>query len=721
MLRFRCNRALTGIGLLMVAGLLPLTGTAAAEPYPERPVTQIIVKFKPLSGALPADANGNAYAMTSQRMASLNATSAVALSYQRPMSGNAHVVRLEHAMTIVEAAVVAAQLSQQAEVAYAEADAWMYPAAVPNDASYSSQWHYMDPDTSGYAGAANLPEAWDTTTGSAGIVVAVVDTGVLNHSDLQANLVSGSAAASGYDMISDSSAADSGEAFSNDGDARDADPTDPGSWVAASDPVCGTGSIQPSSWHGTHVAGTIGAVGNNGVGVAGVNWASKLLTVRVLGSCGGYLSDIVDGIAWAAGETVSGVPANANPAKVINLSLGGSGTCGTTNQTAIDAAVAGGATVVVAAGNSNDDVANYQPANCNNVITVAAVGPTGGRAYYSNYDTAADNLMALAAPGGDQSFGLAYGVYSTADGGTTTASNDNAYEYKQGTSMAAPHVSGIVALMLAANSKLTDGTIPVADVPALIKTKLKASVRTFPTGTGSDCTTSTCGAGIVDAAAAVQSVSTAPTANAGSDQSVNPAQTVNLSGAASTDDGSVTAYAWVQTDSGVAATLTGASTAIPSFTAPSTARTMTFELTVTDDVGLSATDSVNVSVVPPAPTSLAAAANGASQIDLTWSDNSSNEAGFKIERRVAGTGSYSLVGTVVADSTSYSDTTAAASTSYEYRTYAYYDAVNSSYSAVASATTADAPTSTSSGGGGGFGWLGVALLGLPLLRRVKRK
>lgn len=719
----RWKRTHIRAGLFMVGGILPLTCTAVSELNPTQPITQLIVKFKPMTGTLPASASGNVYAMTSQRMLSVNEVAGLALSYQRPMSGNAHVVRFEQPLSDAEASEVAARIALQEDVAYAEPDAWMYPAAIPDDAGYANQWHYKDPVASGYAGAANLPGAWDITTGSDSIVIGVVDTGVLNHSDLQANLVGGSASASGYDMISFTSAADSGNAVSNDGDGRDSNPTDPGDWVAAADPICGTGIIKNSSWHGTHVAGTIGAVGNNGVGVTGVNWAAKLLTVRALGSCGGLLSDIADGIAWAAGEAISGVPANANPAKVINLSLGGSGTCGTTFQAAIDAAVARGATVVVAAGNSNDNVANYQPASCNNIITVAAVGPTGGRANYSNYDTAADNYIAIAAPGGEQSFaGDPNGVFSTLDGGTTTAAGDDTYQFFQGTSMATPHIAGIAALMLAANNNLTDGTIPAGDVPALIKAKLKATARAFPTGTGSDCTTLICGAGIVDAASAVQSVSMAPTANAGSNQDVNPEQTVNLTGAESTDDGSVVSYGWAQTDSGVNATLMGVTTATPSFSAPATARTMTFQLTVTDDVGLTATDTVDVSVVPPAPTTLSATASDSSTIDLTWSDNSSNEAGFKLERRIAGESSYTLVSTVAANSTSYSDGSLTASTSYEYRVYAYYDAVDSTYSTLASATTAAAPAALSSGGGGGgsIGWLVMHLLGLSLFRRLKR-
>ena len=164
----------------------------------------------------------------------------------------------------------------------------------------------------------------------------------------------------------------------NDGDGRDSNPSDPGDWVAANECFAGSAASN-SSWHGTHVAGTIGAASNNGVGVAGINWSSKILPVRVLGKCGGTISDIADGMRWSAGLPVPGVPANANPAKVLNLSLGGSGACDATYQNAINAIVAAGTTVVVSAGNSNANASGFRPANCNGVITVAATNRNGSQ------------------------------------------------------------------------------------------------------------------------------------------------------------------------------------------------------------------------------------------------------------------------------------------------------------------------------------------------------
>src|SRR5690606_31257016 len=153
-----------------------------------------------------------------------------------------------------------------------------------------------------------------------GVVVAVLDTGITRHGDLDANVLPG------YDFISDAGKA-------NDGDGRDNDPSDPGDWVTLNQ-CPGGNRAENSSWHGTHVAGTIAAVTNNAKGVAGTAFGARILPVRVLGTCGGYDSDIADAIVWAAGGSVSGVPTNANPAEVINLSLGGGGACGRTSQNA---------------------------------------------------------------------------------------------------------------------------------------------------------------------------------------------------------------------------------------------------------------------------------------------------------------------------------------------------------------------------------------------------
>lgn len=244
---------------------------------------------------------------------------------------------------------------------------------------------------------------------------------------------------------------------------------------------------RPSSWHGTHVAGTIAAATDNGKGIAGIAYGAKISPLRVLGKCGGYDSDIIDAITWASGGSVSGVPANANVAKVINMSLGGDGACTSATQSAITAAVNRGTTVVVAAGNDNDNVANHSPGNCDNVISVAATNRAGAKASYSNYGSGVD----ISAPGGQTSTGTANGIYSTLNSGTRTPSTES-YAYYQGTSMAAPHIAGLAALMKSADAALT---------PARIESAIKANARALPGSCSGGC-----GAGLADAARTVQAV-----------------------------------------------------------------------------------------------------------------------------------------------------------------------------------------------------------------------
>jgi serine protease len=445
----------------------------------------------------------------------------------------AHVLELDHKMPLADVAALARELaSRDASVEYAEPDRIMTAMFTPNDPLYTNQWSYFDA-TAGL----RLPAAWDQSTG-AGVNVAVIDTGYRPHADLSGKILPG------YDFITSSSIA-------ADGNGRDSDASDPGDYTPAGS--CGTGvpaQDQPSSWHGTHVAGTIAAATNNGVGVAGVAFGAKIVPARVLGKCGGYTSDIADAIIWASGGAVTGVPANANKARVLNLSLGGSGACDATTQNAINSARSRGAVVVVAAGNSNVNASNASPANCQGVIAVAAVGKSGGKASYSNYGTVVD----VAAPGGDS--GAA--ILSTLNSGTSTPASDN-YAYYMGTSMATPHVAGVAALMLSKNPNLT---------PDEVEAKIKSTARAFPAA----C--SGCGTGIVDAAAAVTAAAgsgattTAPAQNeAESNNTLGTANLVSASGTlvsgnmgSSTD----TDYFLVQLPAGktLSATLTiGASTA----------------------------------------------------------------------------------------------------------------------------------------------------------------
>ncbi|QOY94405.1 S8 family serine peptidase [Massilia sp. UMI-21] len=422
---------------------------------------RIIVKYKDAAPA--AKGLARAAAMTADRKAKLERAGqefGMTVRESHAISTGAHVFQLNGRKHLDEVRKLAAEMmARDPSIEYAEPDRIMTHMATANDPYYAQQWHYTDT-----TGGLRLPTAWDKSTGT-GVVVAVIDTGYRPHADLSGQILQG------YDFISTAS-------IGNDGNGRDSDASDPGDWVAAGE--CGAGSpASGSSWHGTHVAGTVAAKTNNSLGVAGVAYNAKIVPARVLGKCGGYTSDIADAITWTSGGTVSGVPANANKAKVLNMSLGGTGACDATTQTAINGARSRGAVVVVAAGNDNMNVSNASPANCSGVIAVAATGKTGGRASYSNYGT----LVDVAAPGGDGS----YSVISTLNSGTSSPGSDN-YAGYQGTSMATPHVAGVAALMFAAKSTLTVDQV---------ESMLKSTARAFP------ATCSGCGTGIVDATAAV--------------------------------------------------------------------------------------------------------------------------------------------------------------------------------------------------------------------------
>ena len=462
-----------------VVAALPAASMAGVHEFAAKGQTEnvigqtdrMIVKYKDAR----ASAKGAAQvpAMVQTRLANLNRAGQQFGLQMRTMhttATGANVVHLGKKMSVAEVAALAKDLaSRDADVEYAEPDRMMVKMLTPNDPRYAEQWHYFES-----TGGLRANTAWDITTGT-GVRVAVIDTGYRNHTDLSGQFVGG------YDFISDT-------AIAADGNGRDSDAQDPGDSTTAGQ--CGAGEpSSSSSWHGTHVAGTIAAKTNNSVGVAGVAYGAKIVPVRVLGKCGGYTSDIADAIIWSSGGTVTGVPANAYPARVINMSLGGGGACDTTTQNAINSARSRGTVVVVAAGNENQNASNSNPANCAGVITVAATNRSGGRAYYSNYGTVVD----VAAPGGDTST-TGGGILSTLNSGSTVPGSDN-YAFYQGTSMATPHVAGVAALMLAKTPTLTVDQV---------ESTLKSTARAFPAA----C--SGCGAGIVNATAALGGGTTTP-------------------------------------------------------------------------------------------------------------------------------------------------------------------------------------------------------------------
>ncbi|MCC5087858.1 S8 family peptidase [Xanthomonas campestris] len=446
--------ALTSLLLAMpaFAGEVYLDGLATAQTH-----QKFIVTYKDGSTALASPSALTTSLRTAARAVPAKAGKALGLNSVRRLALGPELVRTDRALDRAEAETLMRQLAADPNVQSVEVDQILHATLTPNDTRLSEQWAFGTTNA-----GLNIRPAWDKATGS-GTVVAVIDTGITSHADLNANILAG------YDFISSATTA-------RDGNGRDSNPADEGDWYAANE--CGTGiPAANSSWHGTHVAGTVAAVTNNSTGVAGTAYGAKVVPVRVLGKCGGSLSDIADAIVWASGGTVSGIPANANPAEVINMSLGGGGSCSTTMQNAINGAVSRGTTVVVAAGNDASNVSGSLPANCANVIAVAATTSAGAKASYSNFGTGID----VSAPGS--------AILSTLNSGTTTPGSTSYASYN-GTSMASPHVAGVVALV--------QSVAPTALTPAAVETLLKNTARALPGACSGGC-----GAGIVNADAAV--------------------------------------------------------------------------------------------------------------------------------------------------------------------------------------------------------------------------
>jgi serine protease len=381
-----------------LAGDVQLSGLQSAPTH-----QRFIVKYR--DGSAPV-ANTTALASSLKSAAAGLASSqgrALGLQEVRKLAVGPTLVRTDRPLDQAESELLMRKLAADPNVEYVEVDQIMRATLTPNDTRFSEQWGFGTSNAS-----INVRPAWDKATGT-GVVVAVIDTGITNHPDLNANILPG------YDFISDA-------AMARDGGGRDNNPNDEGDWYGANE--CGSGiPASNSSWHGTHVAGTVAAVTNNSTGVAGTAFNAKVVPVRVLGKCGGYTSDIADAIVWASGGTVSGVPANANPAEVINLSLGG-GTCSATYQNAINGAVGRGTTVVVAAGNSNTNVSSSVPANC------AERDRSGGH----DLGRCACQLLQLWCR--HRHFGPGQSILSTLNTGTTTPGSASYASYN-GTSMAA--------------------------------------------------------------------------------------------------------------------------------------------------------------------------------------------------------------------------------------------------------------------------------------------
>ncbi|SOZ37526.1 MprA protease, GlyGly-CTERM protein-sorting domain-containing form [Cupriavidus neocaledonicus] len=464
-----------------VCGALP-TGTALAAGAQSAPAYtgHIIVRWR--DGTTAVDGNGAGKSpAAAEALKQLSERTGIAVTARRAMGGNLQLLQVPDAFA-ADPEAAAARLRQDPRVADAVPDRWLrLHDTLPNDPEFQVNQPYLK-GTGTAIGGVNLPRAWDRTGGSSGMVVAVVDTGILPHPDLQGRLLSG------FDFISTTT-------VSNDGDGRDGDPTDAGDNLPAGFTCPGSSTPTPeptnNSWHGTRVAGVLGALTNNARDIAGVDWNARILPVRVSGRCGALLSDTVDGMRWAGGLPVPNVPDNPNPARVVNISLGG-GTCSGIEQQAVNDLNARGVVVVAAAGNNRGAV--EAPADCSGVIAVTAHANDGENASYANVGP----QVAISAPGGgcgnsqvvDGRCTVTPSVIRTLSNDGKTSLGNYVVASSAGTSFAAPMVSGVVSMMFALNGSLT---------PAQVTAALKSSARPHPSGTFCTTNPGVCGAGLLDA------------------------------------------------------------------------------------------------------------------------------------------------------------------------------------------------------------------------------
>lgn len=560
------------LACLALTGFLPSLARAQPATTGTPEVRQLIVRLKPApTGTVPRE---SAQALR-ERLAAAAQGANLAAESSRPLGRNHQVLRLRQGLRGDALTQAIARLQRQADVLSVEPDVRIRRQAVPNDPDFAfAQFHLQAPGA-GLRGAVNMPAAWDIATG-APVTVAVLDTGVRpNHPELQGRLLPG------YDFVAEVDPA-------NDGDGRDADPTDPGDWVTAAEaltPLYQGCLAENSSWHGTFIAGQLAALTNNGVGVAGLNWNGRVLPVRISGKCGAMLSDILDGIRWAAGLPVDGVPNNPHPARLINLSFGGDQPCTASYQDVIDEITAAGALLVVAAGNQSGPA--LRPADCAGVLAVGAVGAGGSKTSYSNVGP----NLGLSAPGGTSTRPL----FSLVNDGFTSPTTEG-YGERAGTSFSAPLAAGVASLMLSVNPALT---------PAQLVARLRAGSRPFPVDPQlpncsaffaglCNCTTSTCGAGLLDGALALQQALN-PVAAIAPPGGGQPGDQVTLDGRASAaaNGQTLVAFTWTQL-SGPTAALRNTDQAVASATLPAAAGTLVFRLQVSDSTGRSAEQTVVV-------------------------------------------------------------------------------------------------------------------------------
>jgi serine protease len=607
-MQVRCLRMRSLVAVLLVvlacAGLVaPAALAAAAAPPPAS--DGFLVKLRASSGS-------SGYEAAPGRIAALAARHGLDATQVRHIFSGIHLLRVRQAAAASPQQALAL-LRADPEVEYVELNERRYPFAVPDDTLFDSQWYLQ----SAQPAAIDAVSAWNVTTGSPGLVIADLDTGVrFDHPDLrnaQANRL-----LPGYNLISNA-------AVANNGYGRGPDASDPGDWISASDlknaQFAGC-PIANSSWHGTRVSGILGAISNNDAGIAGTTWAGWIEPVRVLGKCGGYDSDIIAGMAWAAGDQVTGVPDNPYPARIINMSLGATGPCPASYQQMVDELLAQGVLIVVSAGNEGGPV--DAPANCIGAMGVAGLRQVGTKVGYSSLGPE----VALAAPAGNCVNSAAgepclFSIVTTTNSGTTVPATNtytDQYNYNVGTSFSAPLVSAIAGLMLAVNGNLTPpqlisrlqaGTqpFPVSSDPTVPNCHVPAGPDDLQTGE-CNCTSNTCGAGMANANGAVLEA-LRPIAALRVPATFGPGSTVSLdaSGSAAACNATIVSYQWTVVQPATQPpSISNANSAHASIVAPAPPASYTLLLTVTDNQGR--TDSASLTIAASSATTPAPAAAG---------------------------------------------------------------------------------------------------------------
>jgi serine protease len=572
---------------LRLLGAVLLTALAQAYALAAPPAATTVERFIVRLRATPESA---AYEAAPGRVAALAARHGLAVAETRHIVSGLHLLRFTPRAGESTAQTLA-RLRADPETEYVEIDERRHPLAAPNDSLFDGQWYLQNAEPA----AVNAVAAWDLTTGSRGVVIADLDTGVrFEHPDLRN--ASANRLLPGYNMISNVT-------VSNDGGGRDADASDPGDWVTAADvktPQFSGCTVGNSSWHGTRVAGILGAITDNVQGIAGMSWQGWIEPVRVLGKCGGYDSDILAAMAWAAGFPVTGVPANPYPARIINMSLGATGPCPQTYQTIVDQLVGAGVLVVVAGGNEGGPVDS--PANCIGVAAIAGLRQVGTKVGYSSLGPE----IALSAPAGNcvntgAGQPCLFSIVTTTNSGTTGPANNtytDEYNFNVGTSFSAPIVAGIAGLMLAVNGNLTPDQLiarlqkatqpfPLSTTPGMPMCHVPAGPNDLQTSECS-CSTQTCGAGMANADSAVQEAlrPIAAVAASGIVQGGSPV-TLDASGSGAACQASIASYVWsvVPPTTSPPAVIQNANSARASIVAPAPPDTYTLMVTVTDNQG----------------------------------------------------------------------------------------------------------------------------------------